>query len=171
MTAIDFNNLVIHESDFLKPYAISLTGDHEDAKDLYQETVMRALQNRDKYQLGSNPRGWLYIIMRNAFINNYRRNKRSLNVDEYGTLHTELQLYKMKHTAQNEGWSNMQIREIRQAIDALPAAIQQAFELHYRGYKYQEIADMLDAPLGTVKSRIYFARKILAAKLGGKAIK
>ncbi|MBA3829976.1 MAG: RNA polymerase sigma factor [Taibaiella sp.] len=163
MTAADFDSLIVSHSQFLHPYAITLTHDQEDAKDLYQETVMRALINRDKYQLGTNLKGWLYTIMRNVFINKYRRSKKIkfINPDgEYDDV-----LYPIQQQAQNNGWQQLRLREIWTAIENLPHAFRLSFELHYTGYKYHEIATMLSEPLGTVKSRIHMARKILANKI------
>ncbi len=161
MTAADFDNLVVKHADFLKPYAVSLTKDHEDAKDLYQETMMRALLNKDKYQFGTNLKAWMYTIMRNIFINNYRRNKKMVTVgaDSTTAINTPASI------TQNNGWNNVRLAEIKKAVDELPDIFRLSFELHYTGYKYQEIAELLHEPLGTVKSRIHFARKQLTAVL------
>ncbi len=162
MTAADFNNMVVLHGDALRPYAISLTHDYEDARDLYQETMMRALLNKEKYQFGTNLKAWLYTIMRNIFINNYRRNKKFVKT-WYDALPDSM--HNNSKTAQNEGWNNTRLKEVQKAVDELPDAFRLSFELHYTGYKYQEIADLLSEPLGTIKSRIHFARKILMAKL------
>lgn len=161
MTAADFDNLVVKHADFLKPYAVSLTKDHEDAKDLYQETMMRALLNKDKYQFGTNLKAWMYTIMRNIFINNYRRSKKMITVaaDSSAAISTPAS------TTYNYGWNNVRLAEIKKAIDELPDIFRLSFELHYTGYKYQEIAELLHEPLGTVKSRIHFARKQLTSIL------
>ncbi len=158
MTATDFDRMVILHSTFLRPYAVSLTHSQEDAKDLFQETMVRALLNRDKYQFGTNLKAWLYTIMRNVFINDYRKNKKHRKVDDQAP---ESYMYIMNKTAQNDGWAHMRINEIKEAIDNLPNVFRLSFELHYTGYKYQEIADLLHEPLGTIKSRIHFARKQL----------
>ena len=163
MTDTDFGELLVLHSDFLRPYAMSLTHDHENASDLFQETMFKALTNRDKYQFGTNLKAWLHTIMRNTFINNYRRNKKFMHISTDNT--TETQLLNRGSIAYNYGWSNVRMSEVRQAINDLPSVFRIAFELHYTGYKYQEIATLLKEPLGTVKSRIHFARKILMAKL------
>src|ERR1700748_479060 len=80
MTNTAFNEMLISNSDFLQPVAVSLTHDAEEAKDLIQETMYRALANKDKYQTGTNIKAWLYTIMRNIFINNYRRKKKFTKV-------------------------------------------------------------------------------------------
>ncbi len=163
MTATDFDNMLVLHSDFLKPYAESLTRSNEDAKDLFQETMVRALVYREKYEFGTNLKAWLYTIMRNIFINNYRKNKKVQKVDFLPA--TEAYMYTMNKTAQNQGWANMRMNEIKQAVDNLPQVFRLSFELHFTGYKYQEIADLLQEPLGTIKSRIHFARKMLVEKI------
>jgi RNA polymerase sigma-70 factor (ECF subfamily) len=163
MTTADFNTMVVRHSDFLRPYAVSLTQDYEDAKDLFQETMMRALLNREKYQFGTNLKAWLYTIMRNIFINNYRRNKKFTKVS--GDVPSDIVMYNTNKTAHNEGWNNVRLNEVKKAIDDLPNVFRLSFELHYTGYKYQEIADLLNEPLGTIKSRIHFARKMLMSGL------
>lgn len=160
MTRTDFDSLVVSQSEFLKPYAISLTKDQEEAKDLFQETVMRALVNRDKYILGTNLKAWLYTIMRNIFINNYRKNKKHTKAQDTVT---DSYMYTLNKAAQNDGWAKIRLGEVKDAIDTLPNVFRVSFELHYTGYKYQEIADMLQEPLGTIKSRIHFARKQLTS--------
>ncbi|RYD55079.1 MAG: RNA polymerase sigma factor [Sphingobacteriales bacterium] len=162
MTAADFNHLVVRHSDYLRPYAISLTQNYEDARDLYQETMLRALLNKEKYQFGTNLKAWLYTIMRNIFINAYRRNKKLIKVSSDSS--EELPLT-ADYVAHNEGWTNIRMGEIKKAIDGLPSVFRLSFELHYTGYKYQEIADLLHEPLGTIKSRIHFARKMLVTQL------
>ena len=163
MTAADFNNMVVRHGDFLKPYAITLTRDHEDAQDLFQETMMRALMNKEKYQFGTNLKAWLYTIMRNIFINNYRRSKKFFKVS--GDVPSDALMYSTQKAVYNEGWNNARLGEVKKAIDELPQIFRLSFELHYTGYKYQEIADLLQEPLGTVKSRIHFARKTLMSQL------
>lgn len=163
MTVKEFNDLLITNSDFLQPVAVSLTHDSEEAKDLIQETLYRALANREKYQTGTNIKAWLYTIMRNIFINNYRRNKKFTKVTS--DVPQDYFMFQTDKVASNGGLINSGIREIKGAINRLPDIFRLSFELHYLGYKYQEIADALNEPLGTIKSRIHFARKILSSKL------
>src|SRR5436189_5741877 len=73
MASLEFNNLLISNADFLKPFAVNLTKDTESAKDLFQETLYKALANQEKYNVGTNIKAWLFTIMRNIFINDYRR--------------------------------------------------------------------------------------------------
>lgn len=149
--------MIINSAESLKPFAITLTQDHESAKDLCQETLYKAYAYRDKYQPGTNIKAWLYTIMRNIFINDYRRNGRKKVV---------LDTYKYFETATAPGADNrLLLQEINSAIYHLPAIFKTACVLYLQGYKYQEIADALNEPLGTIKSRIHFARKILQKRL------
>ncbi len=80
MSTLDFNKMLVNNAEFLKPFAVTLTRDNEAAKDLYQETLFRALANKDKYNVGTNIKAWLYTIMRNIFINNYRRKAKQATI-------------------------------------------------------------------------------------------
>lgn len=163
MTEPIFNQMLVENSDFLQPVAVSLTHDTEEAKDLIQETLYRAMANREKYQEGTNIKAWLYTIMRNIFINNYRRRKKFSKVTSDAP--QDYFMYQTDKVAHNDGVMNAGMREIKGAINKLPDIFRLSFELHYLGYKYQEIADTLKEPLGTIKSRIHFARKMLSSKL------
>lgn len=163
MTTTDFNNAIANQSDYLRPYAHALTHDMEDAKDLFQETMVRALMNKDKYRIGTNLKAWLYTIMRNIFINNYRKNKRFTKVTS--DIPEDIMMYQASRNPGNAGWNNVRMKEIKQEMANLPDAYRQSFELYHMGYKYQDIAGILNEPLGTIKSRIHFARKILTSKL------
>jgi RNA polymerase sigma-70 factor (ECF subfamily) len=159
MSTLEFNQMLMSNAEFLKPFAITLTRDTESAKDLFQETLYRALANKDKYNVGTNIKAWLYTIMRNIFINNYRR-KAKQNVIFDNSPNDFLLNYRQPVTA-NAAVSNLNIKEIQQAIFHLPEIFKNPFLLYFDGYKYHEIADMLQEPLGTIKSRIHFARKLL----------
>ncbi|HET8574301.1 MAG TPA: RNA polymerase sigma factor [Edaphocola sp.] len=158
-----FNQLLIQNREFLESFSISLTRDREESKDLIQETLCRALINREKFQLGTNIRAWLYTIMRNIFINNYRRHKEFPKLSS--AVLQEYHLCRKGKVAYNDGLMNIHLKEIRSVINKLPDTFRLAFEMHFAGYKYQEIADMLKEPLGTIKSRVHFARKILTGQL------
>lgn len=163
MTSTDFNLLLVRHRDYLAPFAISLTQDGVDAQDLCQETMLRALINRDKYQFGTNLKAWLYTIMRNIFINNYRKQKRYHHTELPAGASGETELPGL--VTYNKAFEHMRMMEIKGAIDSLPKAFRLSFELYYTGYKYQEIAEIMNEPLGTIKSRIHFARKALTAQL------
>ncbi len=163
MTENEFNELLSKNRDFLAPFSFSLTHDINDSEDLIQDTMYRALMNREKYTPGTNIKAWLYTIMRNIFINNYRRRKKFTKVSS--EVPDDFFLFQTGKIGQNDGMMNFGIREIRSAIDRLPDIFRLSFEMHYLGYKYVEIAKILKEPLGTIKSRIHFARKMLNSKL------
>jgi RNA polymerase sigma factor (sigma-70 family) len=163
MATTHFDQLIVHHSDYLQPFAHSLTQDADDAKDLCQETMMRALLYRDKYQPGTNLKAWLYTIMRNTFINQYRRNKRMVKMNHPNGM--EIAFEAAGLSARNEGYNRLRAREIAKAMEEIPQVFRLAFELYYTGYKYAEIARLLGEPLGTIKSRIHFARKALSSRL------
>lgn len=142
----------------LKPYAIKLTQNITDSEDLMQETVFKALSNEDKFREGTNLKAWLFTIMKNIFINNYRKKvKRNTIMDD-----TDDQYFiNSAQTVSNTAESSMVKDAVMMAIRKLSIEYRVPFMLHYKGYKYHEIADKLNLPLGTVKSRIFFARKEL----------
>lgn len=163
MVTTSFNHSVIAMSSNLKPYAINLTKDLEAAKDLLQETIFRALSNGDKYTQGTNLKAWLFTIMRNIFINNYRKKiKHNTIIDTTDNL---FYLNSSQNIIYNKAEGNFMLEDITKAINKLSDDYRIPFLMHYEGFKYQEIADHLQLPLGTVKSRIFFARKELKQKL------
>ncbi|MGB0429974.1 MAG: RNA polymerase sigma factor, partial [Bacteroidia bacterium] len=159
MSTQEFQTKVISLQDFLKPYALNLTNDLEDTYDLLQETMFKALSNREKFEQGTNIKAWLYTIMKNIFINNYRR-KTKMRITTDGTENN----YYLDHGRQeepNRAQSKMVMDDLMKIVASLPDEYRVPFIRHYEGFKYQEIADELELPLGTVKSRIFFARKEL----------
>ncbi len=164
MSTVEFNQVLLLSTDFLKPFAITLTRDNEAAKDLMQETMYKALANREKYSSGTNIKAWLYTIMRNIFINNYRRRSRQ-NIIFDNSNQTHL---KRKHDVSANYSAHapvLHMKEMQEALFRLPAIFKTPFLLYCDGYKYHEIAAMIDEPLGTIKSRIFFARKLLKASV------
>lgn len=158
-----FNNLLVDNAEFLKPFAINLTKNNESANDLYQETLYKALANHEKYNAGTNIKAWLYTIMRNIFINDYRRNAKRKTVLDSTPEDYLINLSQV--TVSNSAESTLREKEILKAIDDLPETFKVPFKLYFEGYKYQEIAAYLDEPLGTIKSRIHFARKLLKEQI------
>ncbi|MCF8341251.1 MAG: RNA polymerase sigma factor [Chitinophagaceae bacterium] len=163
MASSDFNQLLIQNADFLKPFAATLTKDQETAKDLLQETMYRALANQEKYSVGTNVKAWLYTIMRNIFINNYRRKSKQNTIFDNSS--NDFLIDYQQKSISNDAESNIRIKEIQKAIFELPEIFKQPFMLYFEGFKYHEIADILQEPLGTIKSRIHFARKLLKAQI------
>ena len=163
MSTREFSQLLIQNSEYLKPFAVTLTKDQETAKDLLQETMFRALSNQEKYSVGTNIKAWLYTIMRNIFINNYRRKSKQNTI--FDNSPNDFLIDYNQSTVPNDAESNMRIKFINAAIHDLPAIFKQPFMLYFEGYKYHEIADMLEEPLGTIKSRIHFARRLLKTQI------
>lgn len=159
MATIEFNQQLLINADFLKPFAVTLTKNIETAKDLFQETMFKALANKEKYNAGTNIKAWLYTIMRNIFINDYRR-KAKQNIIFDNTPNDFLLNYNQTIIS-NEAEMNLKIKEIKVAVHSLPGIFRDPFTLYFEGYRYNEIASILAEPLGTVKSRIHFARKLL----------
>jgi len=163
MSSQEFNSLLVSNSEFLKPFAINLTRDSEAANDLYQETLYKALANKDKYNVGTNIKAWLFTIMRNIFINNYRRKAKQKTI--FDNTPNDFLINQNQITVSNGAESEMRIKEINKAIQQLPEIFKTPFLLYFDGYKYNEISDVLNEPLGTIKSRIHFARKLLKEQI------
>lgn len=163
MSTVEFNELLLNNTEFLKPFAVTLTRDNEVAKDLLQETMYRALINKEKYNVGTNIKAWLYTIMRNIFINNYRRKSKQSTI--FDNSPNDFLLNYNQVTTANSAEGSLKMKDMEFAIHRLPEIFRNPFVLYFEGYKYHEIADLLTEPLGTIKSRIHFARKILRGQL------
>lgn len=163
MSTQEFHQLFTDQTNSLRNYALNLTKDSERAQDLYQETAFRAYSNQDKFRPGTNLKAWLMTIMKNIYINDYRKRRKQNTISDS----TENLFYLNSSDVEigNDGETNVFLGELMAMIDKLDDSLRVAFLMHYEGYKYQEIADALDLPLGTVKSRIFFARKELKAKI------
>ena len=162
MTQLQFTNALLDLQNKLRYYALSLTADREKADDLVQETLLKALSNRDKFASNTNFKAWVYTIMKNTFINDYRRNVKSRNtLDSSGSLNFTVggHFYPSPD-------SEFQSSEIISSIRSLDDDYRIPFTMFLDGFKYKEIAEELDLPLGTVKSRIFFTRKKLEKVLG-----
>ena len=163
MSATEFNELLLSNAGSLGPFAGSLTHDQEIAKDLFQETLYKALANREKYSTGTNIRAWLFTIMRNICINDYRRKAKHRTIFDNGA--GESLINPGKAIMKNEGEVSLHLKEINKTIYQLPQIFKTPFLLYFEGYRYQEISESLNEPLGTIKSRIHFARKLLKEQL------
>jgi RNA polymerase sigma factor (sigma-70 family) len=159
MSTVEFNQLLLVNSDFLNPFAITLTRDRESARDLVQETMYRAITNRLKYNAGTNIRAWLYSIMRNVFINNYRKKIKENEI--FDSTPNDFMVHYTQTAISNLAEGRLHLKEIQTAIYFLPSIYKDPFLLNFDGYKYHVIAEMLHEPIGTIKSRIHFARKLL----------
>ena len=155
-------NLLGMQSE-LHRFALKLTADTEEANDLLQETSLKALDNEEKYTPDTNFKGWMYTIMRNIFINNYRKTVRDQTfVDQTENLY-HLNLPQDSGFESTEG--NYDLKEIRKIVNSLPKEYRIPFSMYVSGFKYREIAERLALPIGTVKSRIFFTRQRLQKDL------
>ena len=152
------SNLMNLQSNMLN-FSYLLTSNRDDAYDLLQDTTLKVLDNESKYAENTNFKGWVFTIMRNIFINNYRRTARAATM-----IDTTDNLYHL-NLSQDSGLESPEdsygASEIGAAIESFSDEYRIPFSMHVAGYKYNEIAEHMNLPLGTVKSRIFFARKKL----------
>lgn len=143
----------------LLSFALKLTLNKEEAQDLVQDTTLKALSNEEKFVDNTNFKGWMLTIMRNIFINNYRKNARENTiVDTTDDLH---HINLSVEAAVETPDSAYACTEIGQLLAEFPKDYREPFSMHVAGYKYEEISEQLSMPLGTVKSRIFFTRRRL----------
>jgi len=158
MTNTEFTKSFNQIENLLYGFALKLTRNQEDAKDLIQETSWRAYKNIEKFRMGTYFKAWMTTIMRNTFINNYRKNKKRKTlekpVDDF--------LFAVEsNTISSGAESSLMVEEVKSAITDMSDNYSVPFDMFCQGYQYMEIAEHLDIPIGTVKSRIHFARKKL----------
>jgi len=163
MTALEFSYQVGSFSKFLKPFALRLTRDSDDANDLVQDTLVKAYTNREKYSDGTNLKAWLFTIMKNTFITQYQRMvRRNTFIDTTDNLH----FINSSDSLQENNAVNHFIKEdIDKALDLTEEIYRVPFLMYFQGFKYHEIAEELNLPIGTVKNRIHIARKMLKSSL------
>ena len=163
MKTFNFTQDLLNIQSELLRFAYKLTADREEANDLLQETSLKALDNEDKYTPDTNFKGWMYTIMRNIFINNYRKVVRDQTfVDQADNLY---HLNMPQDSGFDSTESAYDMKEIHKVVNALPKDYRIPFAMYVSGFKYREIADKLNLPLGTVKSRIFFTRQKLQIQL------
>lgn len=159
MTQNEFNANLTTIAKALKPFAMRLTKDLDESKDLLQDTMIKAFMNKDKFEDGTNLKAWMYTIMKNTFITNYQKLvKRNTFIDSTENLHY---INSTKYVAINQANINFALEDINKAIGILDEDVKAPFMMYYRGFKYCEIATKLAIPIGTVKNRIHIARKEL----------
>jgi RNA polymerase sigma factor (sigma-70 family) len=163
MSALQFNQKLLSLENNLKYYALSLTSDRDRAFDLLQETFLKALTYQDKFSEDTNFKAWVYTIMKNTFINDYRKALKSRNSSSGSN--SEFHLKIAKDQVYPSADSFYYTNEIEKSISALEDEYRIPFQMFLDGYKYKEIAEKLELPLGTVKSRIFFTRKKLTYTL------
>lgn len=159
MTAIELNYNLTGLQHYLGVFAKRLTGNEEDAKDLLQETNLKVLIHREKFVVQDNFKAWVCTIMRNIFINNYRRSKKTKTIIDQTSNLFFLNLGNEERENNPEVMHN--VRELLQGINRLNKDFRRAFDMYNEGYKYKEIAKELNLTIGTVKSRIFYSRKKL----------
>lgn len=165
MTTFEFDTQVSSLRPMLRTFTRRFTNDREESQDLVQDTILKALTYRDKFRDDTNLKGWLFTIMRNTFINNYRKNQRAKTSND-----TTKELYFLNvedtHTF-NRPQESMEFKEVWRNVNNMKDDLLIPFKMHATGYKYHEIADQLSIPIGTVKNRIFHARKEIQKKLTG----
>lgn len=156
-------NAIMIELPSMKHMALMLTKNTDDANDLVQDTLLKALRYNDKFSEGTNLRAWLLTILKNTFINNYRRMmKRNTFLD---TTDNTYFLDLPTHKIENDGELTFIRKDLEKAISNLPKDLKVTFLLNVEGFKYHEIAEELNIPIGTVKTRIFVARRVLRKSL------
>jgi RNA polymerase sigma-70 factor (ECF subfamily) len=163
MTAIEFNHKLLSLKDNLQYFAYSLTANHEHANDLIQDTYLKAIVHKDKFDPATNLKAWIYTIMKNTFINKYRKDIKVNTI-----IDNTKDLYYLNNSGQSDivtPDSKYNHAELERVIDNLEDEHRIPFQMHFQGYKYKEIAETLNLSIGTVKSRIFFSRKKLMEKL------
>jgi len=163
MSQAEFSTSLIELEPNLERFAYSLTSNTEDARDLLQETYLKALTYRDKFADDTNMKAWTFTIMKNTFINNYRK-----AVKQNTTFDSSDNQSLMNSRSENDSpESQYSHNEINKKIEELDDDFRIPFQMHTSGYKYKEIAEELNLKIGTVKSRIFFSRQKLMNSLNG----
>ena len=163
MTEVEFAAEVARLRPTLKSLTYRFTFDRDVSQDLVQDTLLKALTYREKFREDTNLKGWLFTIMRNTFINNYRKAKREKTFHDSSDLHLRVE---DKHTF-NRPQESVEFKDIWKNVIGIREELLLPFKMHTTGYKYEEIAKRLDIPIGTVKNRIFHARKEIQKKLQG----
>lgn len=163
MKTNQFENELVALQSNMRNFAFSLTLNRDDAEDLLQDTTLKVLDNQDKFKENINFKGWVLTIMKNIFINNYRKIVRNQTVfDRTDDLH-------YLNLPQNSGFEtpdgSYYAGEINNSINSFADEYRIPFTMHIQGFKYEEIAKTMKLPIGTVKSRIFLARKRLQEEL------
>lgn len=155
---MEFNEMLISSRPVMKSFALSFTKNSDDADDLLQDTMFKALKYREHFSDGTNFRGWLYTIMRNIFLNKCKREQSSRKIFSRPTqdLSADWRSISGDNISQE-----INEKDIWKQINLLKEEIRKPFVMAFEGYLYDEIADQMSIPTGTVKSRIFNARRQL----------
>ncbi|MFR2070284.1 MAG: RNA polymerase sigma factor [Bacteroides nordii] len=147
----------------LRHFALKLTADQELANDLVQDCMLKALDNKEKFVHAQNFKGWMYTIMRNLFINNYRRVTREMSMMDDSYSIGRQNLLEVEDGERFE--YAYDLKELHKVINAVPESMRKPFLMYVSGFKYNEIAEKMGLPIGTIKSRLFFVRKRLQKEL------
>lgn len=170
----DFEKEAVPHMDALYNYALKMTGDSDDANDLIQETYLKAYRFWDKFEKGTNCKAWLFRILKNTYINEYRKQTKEPDKVDYEDVEEFYETIKDAHSdaaiLEKDLFDNLLDDDVSAAISSLPEDFRTVILLcDIEGYTYEEIADFIDCPVGTVRSRLHRARKMLFTKLYGYA--
>jgi len=162
-----------HQNDLFK-YALKIVSNTDDAQDLVQETYYKAFKNYHQFEIGTNSKAWMFMILKNTFINNYRKIKREPAKVDYDEIEDIYENIKSDRTRNNnldlDFYQNLLDDDLSNALKKLPEKMKVVFLLcDLEGYAYEEISGMINIPIGTVRSRLHRARKILQDELFGYA--
>lgn len=156
------SKIVAMESE-LRHFALKLTADQDSANDLVQDCMLKALDNKEKFVHAQNFKGWMYTIMRNLFINNYRRVTREMSMMDDSYSIGRQNLLEVEDGERFE--YAYDLKELHKVINAVPESMRKPFLMYVAGFKYNEIAEKMGLPIGTIKSRLFFVRKRLQKEL------
>lgn len=167
---LDFDAEIISHMDALKSFALKMTNDPDETDDLVQDTLLKAFRFFDKFEKGTNAKAWLFQIMKNSFINNYRKTTREpfkVDYDDVQNFYENIKSEDVKtQHYENDAFSDVLDDEIVNALSVLPDDFRTiVFLSDIEGYTYDEIAEFMDCPIGTVRSRLHRARKMLYSLL------
>jgi RNA polymerase sigma-70 factor (ECF subfamily) len=165
-----FEQEALPHMNALYSFAVRLCRDRDDASDLLQETFLKGFRFFDKFETGTNCKAWLFRILKNTYINQYRKDKKEPDTIEYDTIEEFYDLIRSESSEstdlQKRIFDNLLDDEISIALDSLPESFRTAIILcDLEGMTYDEISEILECPIGTVRSRLHRARNILASKL------
>lgn len=166
----DFNEEILPHLDAMYNFALRLTADPNDAEDLVQDTIVKAYRFFDSYEKGTNAKAWLFRILKNSYINTYRKKSKKPNQVDYDEVATFYETIRDERTDTSDLEDRM-FREliddhISKALDQLPEDFRTVVLLcDVEGFTYEEIANMLDVPIGTIRSRLHRGRNLLRSEL------
>jgi RNA polymerase sigma-70 factor (ECF subfamily) len=165
-----FNDEIIPHLDSLYNFALRLTTDHSDAEDLVQDTIVKAFRFFDSYEKGTNAKAWLFRILKNSFINNYRKNLKKPQSVDYDEVSSYYESVRAERTDTSDLESiiyrNLMDDNFTSALAKLPEDFRTVVLLcDVDGFTYEEISNMLDVPIGTIRSRLHRGRNLLKTEL------